>query len=77
MNSALWRLKLWGVNMFIAIPKNITTVGWYECLLAQSKGQAKRILIQSDCLPEQYNIIELKDDTNAFYGLASTGLQNV
>lgn len=63
--------------MFVAIPKNIATVGWYVCLLAQSKGQAKRILIQSDCLPEQYNIIELKDDANAFYGLASIGLQNV
>lgn len=63
--------------MFIAIPKNIATVGWYVCLLAQSKGQAKRILIQGDRLPEQYNIIELKDDANAFYGLASIGLQNV
>lgn len=63
--------------MFVAIPKNITDVGWYGCLLAQSKGQAKRMLVQCDFLPEQYNIIELKDDTNAFYGLASIGLQNV
>lgn len=47
--------------MFVAIPKCISLTGWKECLFASSKGQAKRILIQKDFLPEQFDIVEIPE----------------
>lgn len=46
--------------MFIAIPKG-TKYGWFICLVAKSKGQAKRIITQANFMLEQFNIIETKE----------------
>lgn len=46
--------------MFIAIPKCISKPGWKNCLITQSKGQAKRIIIQCDLLPEHFDIVEIE-----------------
>ena len=47
--------------MFIAIPKDEKKFGWFVCLVAQSKGQAKRIITQSNLVPEQFDIAEVKE----------------
>lgn len=44
--------------MFIAIPKSERKYGWYVCLVAQSKGQARRIITQGNLTPEQFYIVE-------------------
>lgn len=50
--------------MFVAIPKFDDEIhtGYYElCLIVQSKAQAKRILIQSNKDPREYEILEIKE----------------
>ena len=61
MNNAQWRLTLWGVDMFIAIPKVEKKFGWFICLVAKSKGQAKRIITQRNFVPENFDIVEVKE----------------
>lgn len=50
--------------MFIAIPKDEKKFGWFVCLVAQSKGQARRIIMQGNLKPEQFYIVktEQKDE---------------
>lgn len=47
--------------MFIAIPKDEKKFGWFVCLAAQSKGQAKRIITQRGFMQEQFDIKEVKE----------------
>lgn len=49
------------IDMFIAIPKCISLTDWKQCLIAKSKGQAKRLIIQYGYEPEQFDIVETKD----------------
>lgn len=47
--------------MFIAIPKDEKKFGWFVCLVAQSKGQARRIIMQGNLKPEQFDIVEASE----------------
>ena len=46
--------------MFVAIPKDEKKFGWFVCLVAQSKGQARRVIMQRGFEPEQFDIVEAK-----------------
>lgn len=50
--------------MFIAIPKDEKKFGWFVCLVAQSKGQARRIIMQGNLKPEQFNVVEAPEYKN-------------
>lgn len=58
--------------MFIAIPKSViddcpekSLPAWVMCgkyILAQSKGQARRAILQADCEPDNYKIFQLRSE---------------
>ena len=47
--------------MFIAIPKDKKQIGWCFAVVAKSKGQTKRFLLQDDEDPKDFDILEVKD----------------
>lgn len=48
--------------MFIAIPKDDRQIGWCLCVVAKSKGQARRLLFQDNADPKDYDILEIKEN---------------
>ena len=46
--------------MFIAIPKYVSITGWKQCLIAKSKGQARRLIIQYGYKPEHFDIVKIE-----------------
>lgn len=44
--------------MFIAIPKDEDQIGWCLAVVAKSKGQAKRFLLQDGEDPKDYDIVQ-------------------